>query len=151
MARAHRQLAPAKLRLVQVARSRLGLADDDYRSLLARAAGVSSSRDLTENGFHQVMEIFGMLGFQSDSNKRNLGRRPGFATAGQVAAIRRLWLEYTNGEGTEMQLNHWLERTWGVSALRFLTAENGPKAILALRAMCRRRSTLPARSEEKQA
>lgn len=139
MNKARRPLAPEKVRLVQVARSRLQLEEADYRSLLMRAGGVSSSRDLSEGGFRLLMDMFALLGFQSTSNKANLGRRPGFATAGEVATIRRLWAEYTSGEGTQAQLGCWLETTWGVSALRFLSAQHGPKAITALRCMCRRR------------
>lgn len=132
-------LPPAKVALIHVARRQLGMNEDDYRALLLRVTGVSSARDLTEGKFRQLMEVFAMLGFQSDSAKTNLGRRPGMATPGHIAAIRALWSEYTDGQGTEQQLGKLLEKTWHVSALRFLPAEMGPKVILALRAMCARR------------
>ena len=140
MPKARAPLAPEKVRLVQLARARVGLREDDYRSLLMRVGGVTSSRALSRDGFRLLMDAFARLGFQSDSNAENLGRRPGFATAGQVAALRRLWSDYTGDEGTEGELGRWLERTWGVSALRFLSAEQGPKAVSAMRAMCRRRA-----------
>lgn len=138
-----RGLPPEKLRLIQVAKRQLAMEDDDYRTLLAGAAGVTSSRELTEACFPQVMDAFARLGFTSTSTAANLGRRTGFATAGQVATIRRLWGVYTGGEGTDATLREWLEGHWRVSALRFVSAELAPKVITALKAMARRRSAKP--------
>jgi hypothetical protein len=132
-------LAQNKVRLIQVAKRSLGLADDDYRSILRRVAGVSSSTQLDDSGFRQVMDSFAHLGFQSTSAAANFGRREGFATAGQVATIRRLWAAYTRGDGTDATLGKWLEGKWRVSALRFLPAEQAPKVIAALKAMHARR------------
>lgn len=132
-------LPAAKLKLIHVAKRRLRMEDDDYRTVLRRVAGVESAKDLTEAKFHQVMEVFATLGFTSDSAAFNFGRREGFATPGQVAAIRRLWAIYTGGEGTDATLGHWLTRTWHVSALRFLPEDKAKNAIIVLRGMCRRR------------
>lgn len=142
MQRKRKPLDPAKVHLVQVARKRLGLADEDYRNILMRVGGVSSSRDLTMETFRELMDIFAKLGFQSDANRTNLGRRPGFATAGQVAAMRRLWADYTEGTGTETQLGHWLERTWKVSALRFLPEKDARNAVIVLKNMVTRKTRL---------
>ncbi|CAI9120424.1 regulatory protein GemA [Brytella acorum] len=138
MPRKAKPLAPAKVRLVQVARKRLDLDEDTYRLVLMRTAGVASARDLSSDGFRRVMDEFGRLGFQSDSNRRNFGDRPGFATTGQVAAIRRQWHLYSEGTGTEAQLGKWLERTFKVSALRFLPEDEARKALIALKQMVAR-------------
>ncbi len=135
MRRAKRQLAPEKVRLVQVARRHLNLCDDDYRSILRRAGGVGSSTELDDPGFRQVMDAFAYLGFQSTSAAANFGRRDGFATAGHVVIIRRLWTAYTGGQGDDASLGKWLDAHWHVSALRFLTADMAPKVIAALKAM----------------
>ncbi|UPY36206.1 regulatory protein GemA [Sediminicoccus sp. KRV36] len=138
---AHKQragLATAKLAMIHVARRKIGMEEADYRLFLLRMAGVESARDLTEAGFRQVMDGFAHLGFQSDSAARNFGRRPGMAGAGHVAAMRRLWLEYTGGTGTDATLGKWLERTWGVSALRFVTAAHAPKVVAVLKQMVAR-------------
>ena len=134
-------LSADKIALIHVARRRLDMQDDDYRTMLLRVAGVESARDLGMAGFRQMMDAFAMLGFQSDSAARNFGRREGMAGAGHVAAIRRLWGEYTDGEGTDATLGKWLERTWGVSALRFVTAEKAPKVVAVLKGMVNRRKT----------
>ncbi len=134
-------LAQNKVKLIQVAKRSLGLADDDYRSILRRVAGVGSSTELDDPGFRQIMDTFAHLGFQSTSAAANFGRREGFATAGQVATIRSLWAAYTDGQGDDASLGKWLEGHWHVSALRFLTAEQAPKAIAALKAMGSRRKS----------
>lgn len=131
-------LPAAKLAMIHVARRKLGMEEADYRLFLLRLAGVESAGELTEAGFRQVMEGFAHLGFQSDSAARNFGRRPGMASAGQVAAMRRLWQEYTGGTGTDATLGKWLERTWGVSALRFVTADQAPKVVAILKKMVAR-------------
>lgn len=131
-------LPAAKLAMIHVARRKLGMEEADYRLFLLRMAGVETARDLTAAGFRQVMEGFAHLGFQNDSAARNFGRRPGMAGAGHVAAMRRLWLEYTGGTGTDATLGKWLERTWGISALRFVTADQAPKVVAVLKQMVAR-------------
>lgn len=126
--------------LIHVAKARLGLTDDLYRKILLHYGGVASSRDLDHDGFALVMEAFDLLGFKSDFKRANFGTRPGMATARQVALIRELWAEYTDGDGTEASLGKWLERTFKVSSLRFVTAPMAPKAITALKRMKVRKS-----------
>ena len=61
------------------------------------------------------------------------------ATPGQVALMRTLWDRYTRGEGVDLTLGKWLQRTFEVSALQFvISATQAPKAIDALRAMVSR-------------
>lgn len=124
-----------QLSLVHVGEARLGLCDEDYRAILMRAAGVTSSKDLDPVGFEQVMDAFHALGFESDFSRANLGHRAGMATAPQVAMIRGLWDDYTGGEGTDFSLGKWLERTFKVSSVRFVPRETAGKAITALLAM----------------
>jgi hypothetical protein len=135
------RLAPHKVRLIQVAKRRLGLEDADYRNILFRAGGVHSSRDLDESGFSAMMDILARLGFESTTAAANFGRRAGFATPAQVALMRHLWAEYTDGNGTDAQLGKWLEMRWHVSALRFLPIDAAPKVITALKAMASRGKT----------
>ena len=45
----------SKIRLIQTARSQLGMIDADYRALLLRSAGVSSSKAITLSRFDAVM------------------------------------------------------------------------------------------------
>lgn len=131
-----------QLALAHVAKKQLGMDDDAYRTVLMRAAGVRSARDLDAAGFEAVMDEFGRLGFEArpKAGGPDYGRRWGFASPAQVRLLRQLWQEYTRGEGTELSLGKWLKRTYGCDALRFLTAADAPKAITALKEMAARHS-----------
>jgi hypothetical protein len=63
------------------------------------------------------------------------GKREGFACFAQLELVRTLWREWTCGEGTAEQLNAWLNRTFKITHIRFLTAKDAQKAIGALRKM----------------
>lgn len=135
-----------QLALVHVAKKQLGLDDAAYRAALERAAGVRSARDLDGPGLDAAMAEFTRLGFRQKPGRPDgpdYGERWGFATPAQVRLIRDLWNEYTKGEGTELSLGKWLNRTYGCSALRFLTSADAPKAITALMEMARRRKDTP--------
>lgn len=128
-----------KLSLLHVAKSRLGLSDEDYRAILRRVAGVESSTELDEVSFDLVMQYFERLGFKSDWSERNFGHRVGMASPQQVALIRSLWSDWTGGKGTDADLGRWLFRSYKVSSVRFLDAGLAGKAINGLRAMVKRR------------
>ena len=125
-------LTRKQLGLLHVAKKRLGLTDDDWRALLMRVAGVESSRDLDAFGFAPVMDVLRHLGFTSDFAKANLGGRPGWATAGQVAIIKRMWSELHDGAVDDAALDRWIAR-FGVSSLRFVDQPTASKVIGALK------------------
>jgi len=129
------RLPDGKLRLIHVARRQLDLAEDDYRAILSLYGGVNSATMLDQAGFTSVMARFGELGFRSTSSRRPLPARSGMASPGQVQLIRQLWAEFTEGEGTDATLGKWLERTFKVSALRFVTADLAFKTIGGLKGM----------------
>ena len=117
-----------------------GLSDEEYRDVLRTMAGVESAKDLDQAGFELVMQGFLALGIRSDFTKTFYGFRLNRALPQQVSLIRQLWREYTGGEGSAGALDKWLERTFGVSALRFLTAAQARKAIQGLFAMKKRQA-----------
>lgn len=126
-----------QLALIHVARGKLKLPDDIYRTALAQVAGVTSSADLDQDGFTAMMGLFEYMGFRPTvAQGANFGARQGMASFAQIELIRALWSEYTRGvyDG-EAQLNKWLKRCFKVSSLRFLTDTVARKAITALKAM----------------
>lgn len=126
-----------QLALIHVASSKLGLSDDSYRSALAQVAGVTSSTELDQAGFEAMMGLFEYMGFRPLlAQGKSYGHRPGMASFAQIELIRALWREYTrNTYAGEAELNSWLERSFKLSSLRFLTAAAAPKVITALKAM----------------
>ena len=128
-------LSRKQLSLIHVAKAKLALTDDDYREILRQEASVESSRDLDSDGFNAVMARFEVLGFKSSARSSSLGDRVGMASDAQIAYIRDLWRDYTDGAGTDRSLGKWLMRTIKVSDIRFVTYGAAGKAITALLAM----------------
>lgn len=128
-----------QLALVHLAKARLGMSEEAYRDMLRLYAGVDSAAQLDAEGFDIVMARYGQLGFTSSWHARNLGDRPGMATAKQVALIRGLWRDWSGGDD-DRALGRWLENSFGVSALRFLDTAATQKAITALKSMAARKA-----------
>jgi hypothetical protein len=60
----------SKIRLIQTARNQLDMDDANYRALLLRTAGVTSSKAITLSHFDAVMAEFKRLGFMQLPPKR---------------------------------------------------------------------------------
>lgn len=125
-----------QIKLLHVAKGKLGLSDAEYRAALAHICGVTSSTDLDKDGFEALLGFFEYMGFAPLTKRgADYGARPGMASYAQIELIRALWQEYTRGRSDEDALNKWLEHYWNVSSLRFLRAGTAPKIITALKAM----------------
>ena len=130
-------ITPGQIKLLHTAKTKLGLEEDTWRSILVRCGGVASSKELDRNGFAAVMEFLRHVGFDPVTpHGPSFGKREGFASPGQVELIRELWREYTGAVAfAEEPFNKWLLAKWHVASLRFLTAAAAPKVITALKAM----------------
>lgn len=123
-----------RLQLVQIARRRLGLDEESYRSILRDYGGADSATALDDRGFAMVMDRFRYLGFVSDKRRASFSfaDRAGMASAAQIALIRELWGKLSR-DGSEAALNKWIAR-FGVDALRFVDATRARRIVGALRA-----------------
>jgi uncharacterized protein DUF1018 len=132
-----------QLAVIHLAKKRLRWNDDMYRAVLRELGGVDSAKDLTPEGFGLVMEYAIAWGFRSDWYTRTYGNRPNMATPQQVDLIRERFREFC-GRDDEAALNRWLERSFRVTALRFLDKDRASKALNALKAMNKRRAAQTA-------
>ena len=132
-------LSNSQNRIMHVAKAKLNLSDEAYRSSLVHIAGVTSSTELDQGGFEAMMGFFDYLGFKPlQKSGPNYGSRPGMASFAQIELIRALWREWTGqawGVIDDSGLNTWVKRVFKVDSLRFLTATQAPKVITALKAM----------------
>lgn len=127
-------LPAACIQQVQIARKRLNMSDADYRALLQRVAGVTSSTELTQAGFALVMDEFARLGFISTARHEAAmqeNRASWAASYAQRSKIAAMWDKW-KGKHDPDGLRRWLEHHHGVSDLRFVSAEKARKVIGAL-------------------
>ena len=120
--------------VIHVARAQLALSDEDYRALLQRVAGVSSSRELDGAGFNRVMSALERLGFRNVRGRPQTAERPGMATPAQIGRIRALFKGYT-GVDDDLQLGRWLQKRFHASHPNFLPGWRAGKVIALLTKM----------------
>ena len=115
-------LTRTQLALMHLAAKDRGLTDAEYRSALAQIGGVTSSKDLDQEGFGAMMGYFVWLGFAPTVAKGpNYGVREGMASFAQMELIRSLWAEITRrAYPGEEEFNKWLQAKFKVSSLRFV-------------------------------
>lgn len=61
---------------IHIAKSQLGLDDEEYRALLGRVAGVSSAKDLNPRQMGAVLAAFEKLGWQPKAPAKQGRKRP---------------------------------------------------------------------------
>jgi phage gp16-like protein len=71
-------IAKATLSKIHIAKQQLGMDDDIYRGLLARIAGVKSSKELNSRQVGAVLREFERLGFQPKPSARAKGKPHNF-------------------------------------------------------------------------
>lgn len=121
--------------ILHIAKGKLNLSDNAYRSALVHIAGVTSSTELDKAGFEALMGFFEWMGFTPLTSKgKDYGTRPGMASFAQLELIRDLWTEWS-GSKVDDGLNTWLRNTFKLDSLRFVKAAQAGKIITALKAM----------------
>ena len=121
--------------------------ESSYRLMLAEVAGCDSARDLTAAGFTAVRARFKAIGFVHRPKPGakparviapKFGARAGMATDGQLSKISAKWEEWS-GRSDGSGLDRWIERSYGVSNLRFLNVHTAGMAIEGLKRMVDRK------------
>ena len=148
----------AQKSLLHKAKSDLGMDEETYRTMLQNVAGVRSSLDLTPGGFEAVMRHLATVGFAKKHGSHEftgytarlkkwqaLGRRPGMASAAQLARIETDWelmRWYWAPKGfanMDAALRAFVGRVAGVNDLRFLNSAKAIQIITTIKHMEARR------------
>jgi hypothetical protein len=126
-----------KLAVLHVAKKQLGLDDETYRDVLAAHGGVSSSADLDDAGFLNVVRHFESCGFVSRFNPgAQKKQRAGMATDKQIKKIYALWWSMPSyyQKGKEIKaLRGFLQKRFRVDHENFLTFGKAHQVIEALK------------------
>ena len=128
------------IKLIHVAKTKLGLEDDVYRDILESTTGKTSSKLLTPAQLEAVLDRLKQLGFEVESKNKTGVKN--LASDAQSKLIRHLWLQlYDAGQvknGSELALAKFVENRVHVSALQFLSTESADMVINHLRQWCKR-------------
>ena len=128
------------IKLIHVAKTKLGLEDDVYRDILESTTGKTSSKLLTPAQLEAVLDRLKQLGFEVESKNKTGVKN--LASDAQSKLIRHLWLQlYDAGQvknGSEKALAKFIENRVKVSALQFLSTESADMVINHLRQWCKR-------------
>lgn len=138
-----------ELGLIHMAKANLALADDSYRAILARVAGVGSAADLDAAGRARVLAHFKSLGWDPSRASgrtraaRTAGaRQPAGANDPLVRKIRALWLSLWQlgalADPEEAALAAFVKRQTRVDAPDWLTPAQCNAVIEALKSWCAR-------------
>lgn len=127
----------AQKTMLHIAKAKLLLSDDMYRSILREQAGVDSSLKLTNTGFDAVIRRLEELGFQNTARRRRWTRPEPktLISAGQLDLINELFSQL-GMDSAERQRGFCLrqcKRAWPQTRLE------GNKVIEGLKAMIARR------------
>jgi DNA-binding transcriptional MerR regulator len=141
-------ISKGQLKLIHTAKDRLGLTYEEYKEILALYGGARSSKELSPEGFFEVMEHFRELGFTLRGADVFVHPEPGQKQAGpagdnviemvtprQRAFIRKMERALGWDEDPE-RLSHFIEKRLGMKKVR--TKKEAMKLIEAMKAMVRR-------------
>jgi hypothetical protein len=128
------------IKLIHVAKNKLGLDDDVYRDILKSTTGKDSSKLLTPAQLEAVLDRLKQLGFTIESKNKDDFKN--LANDAQSKLIRHLWLQlHAAGavkNGSEIALAKFVENRVDVSALQFLSSKHADMIINHLRQWCKR-------------
>ena len=128
------------IKLIHVAKTKLGLDDDVYRDILTSTTGKDSSKLLTSAQLEAVLDRLKQLGFEVESKDKTGVKN--LASDAQSKLIRHLWLQLHEAgqvkNGSEKALAKFIENRVGVSALQFLSSKSADMVINHLRQWCKR-------------
>lgn len=129
-------ISKRQIAYLHVLANRNQLFGEDYREVLATAAGVASSSDLKRCDFDRVLDFMDSIGLDVGERRKvkAYGHRPGRATPKQLHYIDGLRAKVFGGDH-EQAFNRWLEHYFHIAHMRFLTSGTARKVIEGLKAM----------------
>lgn len=136
-----------KIQLISIARSQLGLKDEDtWRSKLINLVGESSLRKMTETQLEHVLTSLKRDGFQPNARSEN--RKSSVTLSGRFASpIRAFWLSGWNlgvfENNDDRAIIAFAHRQTGLEHVRFAVSDTHGRAIIeAIKAIVRRETGL---------
>lgn len=144
------------IKMIHIAKSKLQMADESYRALLAHhGRGKSSSIQLSVAELQAMFDAMVKLGFKPETKpvktpvKKRLSPTTATGPADERSAIRAIWIFMAKAgfikDGSETALNSWVQRMTspenggsGIAEVQWLQGETASKTLESLKRWCRR-------------
>jgi hypothetical protein len=135
-------ISPVQVKKIHIAKSQLGLSDQQYRDILSgfnnnQKLPCKTCKELNYQQAEALLNIFVKLGFKQTQNGKvkkyeEFAGRPGkFASPAQMRMIEGLWMTHSR-EKTEESMNRFIKRISGKDKIEFITGADAHKIIKAI-------------------
>jgi hypothetical protein len=126
---------PAQIGIIHTLISKLGVADDVYRDMLA-SYDVKSSKKLS---FNQAKDFINLLVQKAKAcnlpTPQPSQTKPGFATNAQRSMLFKMWEQISTANDKHCAFKAFILNRWNISVLTWMPSETVPKIKKALEAM----------------
>jgi len=127
----------SQIALIHVAKSKLGLSEDEYREILKGHGNVESSVDLDQWGLEKVMKLLADLGFK----RKRKPHRPDLSILASEGQRRVIYHLMEDLGWIPSRLYGFIEKMTGKNTPEELNKKEAPKVIEGLKAMRNRKTT----------
>ena len=134
------------IQLIHIAKSQIGLSDEDYRAVLESTAKKTSCSKMTLFELNEVLKAMKKLGFKVKKLETREEEIGWDASKAQMDYIKGMW-ERVAHDKSDRALYKFIKRITGADHPRFMTAKDSQKVIIALRKMMADAGLNPDRKE----
>lgn len=134
------------IQLIHIAKSQIGLSDEDYRAVLESTAKKTSCSEMTLFELNEVLKAMKKLGFKVKKLETREEEIGWDASKAQMDYIKGMW-ERVAHDKSDRALYKFIKRITGADHPRFMTAKDSQKVIIALRKMMADEGLNPDRKE----
>lgn len=134
------------IQLIHIAKSQIGLSDEDYRAVLESTAKKTSCSEMTLFELNEVLKAMKKLGFKVKKLETREEEIGWDASKAQMDYIKGMW-ERVARDKSDRALYKFIKRITGAEHPRFMTAKDSQKVIIALRKMMADAGLNPDRKE----
>lgn len=122
------------IQLIHIAKSQIGLSDEDYRAVLESTTKKTSCSDMSLFELNEVLKAMKKLGFKVKKLETKDNEIGWDASKEQMDYIKGMW-ELVARDKSDRALYKFIKRITGADHPRFMRSVDSQKVIVALRKM----------------
>ena len=134
------------IQLIHIAKSQIGLSDEDYRAVLESTTKKTSCSDMSLFELDEVLKAMKKLGFKVKKLETKDNEIGWDASKEQMDYIKGMW-ELVARDKSDRALYKFIKRITGADHPRFMRSVDSQKVIVALRKMMVSAGLNPDRKE----